>query len=347
MLCGSILLAWIIRQSEKEADKRHVYRAMLAVIALYLLNPVNLYASSQHNFSEIWGQFFLIVSLSAWVFYLQSDRVFISRILLFVSVALLAATDWMGLTFMAALILVYFRQMKKAHIRYGVFLVSASVVVTMSIICLQYVSIAGSDALIRSLGIRYLERSGFFGGQYTDMGYDVLNPETWFLLLQQIHNVMDGTGYIVLALFVVCLVAARKICTPVDLSVQKIAFWTALLFFVAVLSASSIHYIYTARFTPFLALAGAALFAKISSSGRKIVLIIAVAVFLMHVAAFRSVAEFQKRIPETDEKQAQLNAAAQIIRENKLDSIPLTGNLVESDIIYLSYKSQRNLVWEK
>ncbi|HBG69252.1 MAG: hypothetical protein A2W93_04070 [Bacteroidetes bacterium GWF2_43_63] len=346
-LAGALLLAWIIKQSSQQTEQRYVQLSMLAAMVFYLLNPVNLFAHSQHNFSEIWGQFFLITTLAAWTLYLQSDRVFIVRLLLFLSVALLAATDWMGLTFVAALFIIYFRQFKKAHIRYGVILVAASALVTYGAVAFQYLSIGGFDALYRALGIRYLERSGFFGSHYTDMGYDVLNPETWLLVLKQIHNILSGPGYIVVALAVMCFVFARKKCGPIDLSVQKIALWTALLFFVAVLSASSIHYIYTARFTPFIALAGAALFAKSIEVFKKPGIVIGVFIFLMHLAAFWSTGIYHKSIPEPAIKQAQLNATALFIKENKIDAIPLTNDFVESDIIYLSYKSERNLVWIK
>ena len=179
------------------------------------------------------------------------------------------------------------------------------------------------------------------------MGYDVLNPETWLLVLKQIHNVLTGPGYIVVAMAVICFIFIRKKCSPVDFTIQKVALWAALLFFIAVLSASSIHYVYTARFTPFIALAGAALFAKLMEVIKKPGFVIGSFIFLMHLAAFWSTGIFHNSVPEPDTKQVQLNASANIIKENKIDSIPFSGNYVESDIIYLSYKSERNLIWIK
>jgi len=346
-LIEAILLAWIVSRISQQDNTRNLHLTILAVLAFYLLNPVNLYAHSQHNFSEIWGQFFLITTLAAWTFYLQSDRVLVARLLLFMSAAMLAATDWMGLTLVAAMFVVYFRQLKKPHIRYGIIILTISVILSSAAVFVQYVSISGINDLYRALGIRFLERSGFFGSQYTDMGYDVLNPETWLMVLNQIHNVLSGPGYIVVSMAMVCLIFARKKCGPVDFTIQKVALWTALLFFIAVLSASSIHYIYTARFTPFIALAGAALFAKLLDVFKKPGYVIGIFIFLMHLTAFWSTGIFHNTVPEPDTKQTQLNAAAHIIKENKVDSIPLSGNFVESDIIYLSYKSERNLVWIK
>lgn len=346
-LTEALLLAWIVSRISQQSNTRNLHLTILSVLALYLLNPVNLYAHSQHNFSEIWGQFFLIATLAAWTLYLQSDRIFIVRLLLFLSAAMLAATDWMGLTLIPAMIFVYFRQLKKPHIRYGIIILSVSVILASAAIFVQYVSISGFNDLYRALGIRYLERSGFFGSQYTDMGYDVLNPQTWLLVLKQVHNIFSGTGYIVVAMAIVCLIFAGKKCSPVDFTIQKVALWAALLFFIAVLSASSIHYIYTARFTPFIALAGAAMFAKLIEVLKKPGFAIGIFIFLMHITAFWSTGIFHNTVPEPDSKQAQLNATAHIIKENKIDSIPMSGDFVESDIIYLSYKSERNLVWIK
>ena len=97
-ISGSAMLAWMVTRLSKQSQKKHSYFVALAAMAFYIFNPVNLYAHSQHNFSEIWGQFFLIATLASWTWYLQSDRLFVVRLLLFGSTALLAATDWMGIT---------------------------------------------------------------------------------------------------------------------------------------------------------------------------------------------------------------------------------------------------------
>lgn len=346
-LTEAILLAWIVSRISKQDNTRNLHLTILSVLAFYLLNPVNLYAHSQYNFCEIWGQFFLITTLAAWTLYLQTDRVLIARILLFLSAAMLAATDWMGLTLVAAMFVVYFRQLKKPHIRYGIMILTISVILASVAIFVQYVSINGFKAFFRALGIRFLERSGYFGSEFTDQGYDVLNPETWLLVLKQIHNVLSGPGYIVIGIMLVCFIFARKKCNPIDFSFLKMALIPPLLFFLALISVSCIHYIYTARFTPFIALAGAALFAKLLDVFKKPGYVIGIFIFLMHLAAFWSTGIFHNTVPEPDTKQTQLNAAAHIIKENKVDSIPLSGNFVESDIIYLSYKSERNLVWIK
>jgi len=346
-LTGALFLAWIARYSIPHNEIRFVRLAMLAAMAIYILNPVNLYAHSQHNFSEIWGQFFLITSLAAWVHYLRSDRVVWSRILLMMSVFLLAATDWMGITFCAALLLVYIRQMRKPHIRSGFLYVMVAAVAALMITGIQYSSIAGNEAFVRALGIRFLERSGYFGATYTDMGYHVLNPETWLLFLQQIHQFLSGPGYLIAASWIVCMLITRRQRCIDEPGMYKTAFWTAAIFFILLFSAGSIHYIYSARFTPFLALAAAGLFIRLRNSRVKPVWFLAAFIFCMHLAAFWSTDIFHKSIPAPDKKQIQLNAAAKLIQEEKRNSISLQKEWEESDIIYLSYQSKRNLVWEK
>ncbi len=346
-LIEAIMLAWIASRLSQQSNTRNRHLTILVAIAIYLLNPVNLYAHSQYNICEIWGQFFLITTLTAWMYYLQSDRVLIARLLLFLSAALLAATDWMGLILIPVMFMVYFKQLKKPHIRYGIIVLTISVILASIAMFLQYASINGINAFLRALGIRFLERSGYFGSEFTDQGYDVLNPETWHLVLQQIQNVLSGPGYIVIGMMLICLFYARKKCTTFDFSYLKIALLPPFLFFIAFISVSCIHYIYTAKFTPFIALAGAALFAKLLEIFKKPGFFIAIFIFLMHLAAFWSTNIFHNTIPTPDKKLTQLNAAAKLIHEEKRNKIELQPGWVESDIIYLSYKSKRNLVWER
>lgn len=54
-LIEAVLLGWIIKQISQQKNLRYLHLTILAALAFYLLNPVNLYAHSQHNFSEIWG----------------------------------------------------------------------------------------------------------------------------------------------------------------------------------------------------------------------------------------------------------------------------------------------------
>jgi len=346
-ISGSAMLAWMVTRLSKQSQKKHSYFVALAAIAFYIFNPVNLYAHSQHNFSEIWGQFFLIATLASWTWYLQSDRLFVVRLLLFGSTALLAATDWMGITLIIAMILVYFKQLKKPHIRFGIILMTISVIITTSFVIIQYSSISGFNDFARALGIRFLERSGFFGSHYTDMGYDIFNPDTWLLLLSQINNLLYGSGYLIVLMTIACLIFGRKKCGQMDVSVQKIALWTALIFFIAVFSASSIHYIYTARFTPFIALAGAAMLAKLTATFNKPNLVIIAATLIICAFSYLSVKVYQSNIPQPNSKQAKLDSEAQFIMENKIDTVSFTKEFEERDIIYLSYKSERNIVWSK
>jgi hypothetical protein len=347
LVLGALMLAWIVGQLSNESNYRFKNHIMLAAMAVYLLNPVNLFAHSYHNFSEIWGQFFLILSIAAWIHYLHSGRVLISRILLFLTTALLASTDWMGITFFAALILVYWKKLKTPHIRRGILVAGSAITLFTVFVAIQYISITGSDAFFRALGIRFLERSGYFGKGYTDMGYHILNPETWLLFLQQIHHVLVGPGYFVLALFVVAAIFVHKTKLSSDSKILSLSLFTALLFFAAVFSAGSTHYIYTARFTPFLAIAVAHYYEKTCHCFKKKTWFIALFIVIMHPLGYWAIREYKKQSYSQESKQIQLNMAAHIMKEQKRDSIALNNNWEERDIIYLSWQSQRNLVWIK
>ncbi len=345
LLAGGLLLMVIADRTCSLTDCKKRNHILLAVMAVYILNPVNLYAHSQHNFPEIWGQFFLIAVLAGWLFYLGSDRVLLARALLVLCVLLLSATDWMGLTLAVALPIAYRRQLKTPHIRRGIIIASSTAVITTGLVLLQYVQISGWQKFSRALGIRFLERSGYFGDQYTDQQLHILNPESWKLFILQIHEFLIGPGYVVLAFLVFGFLFIKKT-TP---SRKNNLLWLSALvpgiFFIVLFSAGVSHYIYTARFSPFLALMAAVVLEKTYHSVLKPVLVSAVFIFLMHPAGFWTIYTFKKHLPQYDEYQSKLNIVAGKIAEEKRNELVMPDTWQERDIIYLSWKSKRNLIW--
>ena len=53
------------------------------------------------------------------------------------------------------MILVYFKQLKKPHIRFGIILMTISVIITTSFVIIQYSSISGFNDFAEALGIEF------------------------------------------------------------------------------------------------------------------------------------------------------------------------------------------------
>lgn len=347
LIAGGILLCYIASEQSKTNEHKTRYHIMLGVMAVYFLNPVNLFAHSQHNFSEIWGQFFFIATLAAWQFYLRSDRRIVASVFLFFSMFLLCATDWMGITLLLAFLMVYFKQRKSLHIRRGGLILASSVMLSGAVVAFQYISIAGVESFSRAIGIRFLERSGYFGNTYTDQQLHILNPESWLLLLQQMHNILTGPGYVMVLMVLVHLILRNKK-TPETCQKHLHLAWVApAIFFVILFSASVSHYIYMARFSPFIALFTGVLLEKLYEKIKHPIWITAGFLVLMHLAGFLSITTYKDRLPSPEYHQKELDTMAAKISENKLDSIDRPPYCEERDVIYLSWKSQRNVVWKQ
>ncbi len=346
LLLGALMVYFIVKLSvETKCFEWSVFAGLIAMV-VYLFNPVNIYSHIYHNFSEIWGQFFLLSSILAMLYFFNSNRSRLALFLFGISLFALTYTDWMGLTFLAGMAIVFFRERNKKYIKRLVFISFAGVLAAGALTFWQYYSIGGFDALYRGLGIRFVERSGFFGEQYTDMGYHWFNPETWWLFLLQIHNVLMGPGYLVIALLLMKLFFFRK--TKLKFGkVMWLSLWAAGLFAFAVFSATASHYIYMARFTPFLAIfAGYMTLNMIEVINRK-KLYYNILIIIFPLSLLWSMHELNSRAIAPDEKQFILDKMAVEIQETGQHELELNVDLEESDIIYLSYKARMNLVWSE
>lgn len=346
LLGGAIMLFFIAKLTISIANSNYAILAGLLALSFYIFNPVNLYAHIFHNFSEIWGQFFLISSLLSLLLYFNSNNTRASIILFSISTFALAYSDWMGISFILALILVLFKERKKKYIKHLILAASISAIVATTLCFIQYVQIAGFNPLFKAVGIRFVERSGFFGNQYTDMGYHILNPETWLLFLYQIHNVLIGPGYIILLLIIIKFIFFKKLKFKSG-KTSMIALLSAAIFALIVFSATATHYIYMARFTPFLALIGANLAIHLIEITKNKALLTNILIILLPLSLFLSMKTLKEKAIYPDLKQTELNLLAKEIKSKGIHKLELSDGLEERDIIYLTYITKQNLVWRK
>lgn len=344
LLLGALMIYFTARLSTHSKTEVWSIFGALVAMAVYAFNPVNLYAHIYHNFSEIWGQFFLISSLLSMLMFFRSNNTRLSLILFGISVFALTYTDWMGFTFLVAAALLFIKDRRKKYIKRLIFTGFIGVIAAATLTFWQYYSIGGFEALYRAIGIRFVERSGFFGQQYTDMGYSWFNSETWLLFLMQIHNVLMGPGYIVIALVLIKFIFFRKEKFSYGKSMW-IALLSAGLFALAVFSATASHYIYMARFTPFLALLAANITVNTLEITKYKKLLISILILVLPISLFLSMRELKSRAIQPDNKQIILDEMAKEIQETGQHELKLSSDLEERDIIFLSYKAKMNLVW--
>lgn len=317
--------------------------AALLAAALYLFHPVNLYAYSFHNFAETFGQFLFLLSVWAWLRFENHKNRF-NKILFAISLAAFAYTDWLAIPL--AMVLLWLKRkefFRKKELGFLI-IVSLSVGGSMVLAAVQYISISGIQPFIRALGIRYLERSGFFGALYTDMGYDVTNPESYELLWRQLMALFSGSGLIALILMFSSFFLRKK-----KKYFPAVLLFPSLIFAAGLFSATITHYIYIAKFTPFIACSAAMVLQqhmqKISSYSVRVT----VNVLLMAGFIFTGVftyKHYQQQMPYETVTQKHLDIQAAKFAKASPGArchYVLGKNEEPRFIIYLSYAANRNI----
>jgi hypothetical protein len=342
LLLGALLLAWIVK---KELKCKQLGVASFFAAVVYVFVPVNLFAHSFHYFSETVGQFFMIASIASLVYYKHSSKTLLAQILVFMSIFLLSYTDWMGIPFVMSIWIVYHKRRKQKNIKRLRWISLIAAILAYSLSVVQYASIAGFNAFYRALGIRFLERSGFFGPKYTDMQMDISNSETWIAMLQQIHQLLIGPGYFVLLLCAIVLFIKSKKRKKKNYSIALIAFLPAFIYSILLFSATATHYVYMAKFTPFLALALAFLFAQVKHTWKRKYLAYSFSIILLALLSWVGITDFKTHVrTQTDtvlnNKSADINRFSS--NKDAVFLVPFT-HYPASSIIYLSYESKRSL----
>lgn len=316
--------------------------AGLFAAVIYLFHPVNLYAFSFHNFAETFGQYLFLLSVFAWLRYKKTPNL-LNTVLLTVSLAFFVYTDWLAIPFVFVLIWLKRKEILRKQAKKLILILALSFGIPLLLTAVQYISLSGINAFIRALGIRYLERSGFFGATYTDMGYDVTNPESYELLWKQLINLFSGSGLIALVLLMSSFFFKdRKKYFP------AILIFPPLLFAIGLFSATITHYIYIAKFTPFIACASALILQQHLQKSSLLLsrVLIALALGSFIVSIYFTYNRYQQQMPYEASLQKHLDNQAAKFAVASPDArchYLLSKNEEPRYIIYLSFVAQRNI----
>jgi len=128
----------------------------------------------------------------------------------FIVLFLFLYTEWLAVFFVFSVI-IYLVLKKKYPDRGKLIILSTIVLVCAALIMLiQYASISGIDNLFHAMGIRFLERSGFFGQKYSSMGVHIFSLDSLKLFYLNMHKTLGWSGYILVSLFFIILFIKRK-----------------------------------------------------------------------------------------------------------------------------------------
>ncbi|OPZ99277.1 MAG: hypothetical protein BWY70_01009 [Bacteroidetes bacterium ADurb.Bin408] len=176
---------------------------------IYTYWPVVLYFHTDIFFPEMAGQFLWLCAIYLVLKYYLNYRqipiwpAFIVFILFFYS-------EWIAVFFMSSwLIYVFIKKPFLIH-RKLFFILMAAALTAGTILFIQFASVAGIEKLFHSMGIRFLERSGYFGEKYSSMGVHVFSQASVGILLFNIYKALTPAGLILLTGCIIMYFFHRK-----------------------------------------------------------------------------------------------------------------------------------------
>ena len=198
LLCS--ILLFIIISNITETKKQLNSPALLGA-AIYIFSPINLWNHSNVYFADILVQLFFLLSLLFFQLILTKTKPNYSyNIFFWASLFFMIYTEWLGLL-LAGCLFLYFIFNRKFKTAIGISLIS---IFAISIVMIQYASIAGHEAYLNTLLNRYSERSGQFGPAQIYQSDSLL-----FLLTMYLRNFFPYLIILVFTLAITYLIGKK------------------------------------------------------------------------------------------------------------------------------------------
>ncbi len=245
-----VLTNFILLLTEKHESR---FLILLTTLSIYTFHHAIINLHTLHYFAESLGQFMFVVMLrQTYIYFFKKEYTKpVDVFLLGLWSFLFVSAEWLGICFILATILYFglkFKQIKK--IRDGIVSMIIGGFLAMFVFIYQHASLNNISSFVDALKIRFIERSGFFGEQYTDMGYSYSNLSSFELLLDKFWMLLSGIGIIGLFAALIYLFVFKKIRTYKQSHTQAIIVISALscvIYLVMLFSATITHYIYITK----------------------------------------------------------------------------------------------------
>lgn len=318
-------------------------------LAYFILTPVMLYSYGRMYFAETLGLSLFI----ACIFFLY-QLIFInpkSKHLLLgfiVSFALLSYCEWISIFTSFGLVLFLFFQKtldKKFRLKI-LFISSICLILPLIIFLLQILSLNSLSEGFHSLSIRLIERSGWFGKQYSSDGisiFDISSISTYF------KNCINAIGILGLFIILIGLIFKFAFHNPKKENISQTSFILFLIFIpiighnIVFFNANAIHYHLQIKWIFLLSLIWAIVTSK-KQLNSKLNILVQLSVLLFILINLFYTSRFEPK------KNAFLDKIASEIIIQKETESALFAN-IESDpptpynLAYLSYITKRNFAF--
>ena len=318
--------------------------ALIAFI-VYTFMPVILYFHTDIFFPEMLGQVFWIVSIYVLMLF-KKGKLKNPNLSLFLTLFLFLYSEWIAVFFIISIFLFYIFSKDKTNNKNLFYISLAALLSAGFIMFFQYASITGITDLLHSMGIRFLERSGFFGQKYSSMGIHIFSIDSLKLFAFNLNKALSVFGYLIIILFLFSFLKKRTSISSDFKLLFILILMPVLLHWIIFFNANAIHLLLMARTTvPISILAGIATCSLMTKYKSNISFKI-LSYFIIIAFTFYSANLYQNKFTFS-EHYPSLYKAALIIKDkakpNQSVFITCNKNIPEPEK-YLTFTSKRNIV---
>jgi len=237
---------------------KKLFAPALVAFVVYLFMPVMLYFHTDIFFPEMLGQVLWIVSIYVLLLY-KRGVLNKPNLTLFITLFIFLYSEWIAVFFIITIFLYCILSKNKENLKKLLFVSSIALIFAGFLMFIQYASITGVKDLLHSMGIRFLERSGFFGQKYSSMGIHIFSLHSLKLFALNLNKALSIFGYITIILFLI-LIFRKKISISSDIKLLLFLIIIPLLIhWIIFFNANAIHLLLMARTTvPISIIAGIA-----------------------------------------------------------------------------------------
>jgi len=350
------LLIYMIIAGRTEKNNLHLNFIGISGFIIYLFIPVLLFAHTYCFFPEIVGQlFFLSGILLFQKIEERKDNPGFSLLFLFgFNLFFLIYSEWLGLFYAFTVMLISLINYRKHQLFCRLFFITLLVsVFTLVLIFFQFKSISNTGDFFRSIALRFLERSGFFGTKYSDLGISYNNPASYIELFHQINNTLTAFGYFSIILLAVWLTKNKF---PSLKGLMKnhllyiIIFLPLMLEFLVFFNATVIHFVWWGRWGIPIAIGSALIMnhiiMKLQNKSKVVKYQIVFAAIILLLSVF-SVYKFKNHSFGFSVIQNRLKKIGMIVKDHSKNDEAVFINVPDSFKkynTYFSYISERSII---
>jgi hypothetical protein len=348
-LVSALYLFKILLMRLKE-DSYGMYLSLLWV-SIFLLAPVSNYNFSRMYFSEtlaipLWlasSYYFLKLIIST---HESKNRFFIRNEVKFgIVLFLFVYTEWLGIIFAAILILMLLCNKEWVNRKKMIFLILISSITPLILFFIQLLYISSIHQMIQGLGIRFVERSGWFGHKYSGEGVAINNGIVFQYLVNNGIQALSLIGALLFLIIPAFYFRFYKKVKSIDRQLMMLFVLPVIIHVLIFMNANALHlHLFEKSLISIIILLmiGSKLLKLYTAKWSSIITGIVTCVLLINLF-------FMDILPENSEKEELfMNKIAAQVKSESTSDCAIFANIQNSkaptqDLIYLGFILSRNI----